>query len=47
MGYPHLTPGRRLLRFLMDGSGSRTVFEISRRNADGHLLSRARPELEA
>ena len=46
MGYPHNTPGRRLLRFLMDGGGSRTVFEINRRNADGRLLSRARPELE-
>ena len=45
MGYPHLTPGRRLFLFLMDGGGSRTLTEISRRNADGRLLVRGRKEL--
>jgi len=45
MGYPHLTPGRRLFLFLMDGGGSRTLTEICRRNADGRLLARGRKEL--
>jgi hypothetical protein len=45
MGYPHLTPGRRLFLFLMEGDGSRTLTEISRRNADGRLLARGRKEL--
>ena len=45
MGHPHLTPGRRLFLFLMDGGGSRTLTEINRRNADGRLLARGRKEL--
>ena len=46
MGYKHGTPGRRLFRFLLDGRGTRTVMEISRRQADGRLLKDAWKELD-
>src|ERR1700740_958723 len=41
-----LSPGRRLLLFLMSGGGSRTAYEISRHTNDGRLLTDARPELD-
>ena len=46
MGYKHGTPGRRLFRFLLDGRGTRTVMEISRRQANGRLLKDAWKELD-
>jgi hypothetical protein len=46
MGYSHGTPGLRLLKFLMQGRGTRTIMEISRRQSDGRLLAQARPELD-
>ena len=46
MGYKHGTPGRRLFRFLLEGRGTRTVMEISRRQANGRLLKDAWKELD-
>jgi len=46
MGAKHGSPGKRLVNFLLDGGGTRTIGEIARRSADGKLLAKARPELE-
>jgi hypothetical protein len=46
MSYKHGTPGRRLFEFLLDGEGTRTVMEISRRQANGRLLKDAWNELD-
>jgi hypothetical protein len=40
------SPGRRLLKFLMDRGGSATLWEISRRSNDGRLYARAKSELD-
>ena len=40
------TPGLRLLKFLMVRGGGATLWEISRRSADGRLYAQAKPELD-
>jgi hypothetical protein len=46
MSRPGKTPGQRLLKYLMDRGGEATLWDISRRSADGRLYAKARPELE-